>query len=191
MNKNLSETIVLMGCKSCGKSTHGFEIAKYYDVPFYDIDDVISQMSGMFPRNLYTKKGEGAFMMAEEAACQKVLDENKDKAIVISTGGGICDNPPALTVLRGNSCRFVFLNVEVKNSIERIMSKVTTNEFGILQNLPAYIAKKEPKNAAEAEKFLTERFEDRNRKYASIADVIVRLKKASKEENLKFILEAL
>ena len=48
-------SIVLMGIKHCGKSTQGRIISKKLSVPFFDTDDVILEMTGKTPRQIYTK----------------------------------------------------------------------------------------------------------------------------------------
>ena len=64
--------LILMGIKHCGKSTQGKCIAQKLGVPFFDTDDVITEMTKMSAREIYTSKGEAAFMQAEVAACEHV-----------------------------------------------------------------------------------------------------------------------
>lgn len=190
MKKSISKTIIFMGCKSCGKSTQGKAIAQSFNLPFVDTDLVIEQNTGMSVRDFYTKNGASAFMQAEEKVCHELAESYADQSVVISTGGGICENAPALTVLKGLGT-FVFLKLPVKVSVQRIMNRITVDECGNFHNVPSYIMVKNPKTLDEISALLTERFEQRTQSYQTIADIIVDIKNAPQEENLKVILGAL
>lgn len=183
-------TYILMGCKSCGKSTQGNNLSKEFKVPFFDTDTLIEKMVDMPVREYYTKKGGAAFMQAEEEVCKKLASEYAGQKIVISTGGGICENAPALNELKALG-QFVFLKLSIEVSVSRIMKRITENADGEFQNVPSYIMVKNPKSLEEIRQLLTERFEERTKKYASIADITVEIKEASRDENFKSIIEAL
>ena len=53
MSEGMKNSVVLMGCKHCGKSTQGKLLAKKLGVDFFDTDDVITRMCGMDARTLY------------------------------------------------------------------------------------------------------------------------------------------
>lgn len=190
MSENIVDTLILVGCKSCGKSTQGKALADHYKTDFYDVDNVIEEMCGISPRELYAKKGVIEFMLAEEKACEKILKDCGEKRVVISTGGGICDNAPALCHLKGKG-RFVFLKIDVQNSVDRIMSRIEGTDPDSFTNVPAYIAVKKPQTLDEIRSMLTERFQNRTTMYENIADVVVDIKNAPQEENFNSILGAL
>lgn len=190
MGNNITDSIILVGCKSCGKSTHGRALSKKMECKFFDVDNVIEEMTGISPRELYAKKGVIAFMLAEEDACRKILKDCENEKVVISTGGGICDNAPALCELKGKG-RFVFLKINTSNSVERIMSKIQQTEDGQFTNVPAYIAVKKPKTLDEIRSMLSERFAERTHLYETISDVVVDIKNAPQEVNLNAILGAI
>lgn len=185
-----NRSIVLLGLKHCGKSTHGKLLAEKMGVPFFDIDDVIEQMTGTSVRELYKNKGPVAFFQAEEKACIKVISENEGKNIVISTGGGICDNQPALHALR--DCEdFIFLRLDINQSVKRIMNNIKEVVPGYFENVPAFVQKHNPKSMQDIKNILTKIFMDRYSHYEAIADIIVDIKNAPIEENLKILLGAL
>ena len=64
-------SIILMGIKHCGKSTQGRIISKKLSVPFFDTDDVVFEMTGKTPRQIYTELGNEGFQEAEEKACKR------------------------------------------------------------------------------------------------------------------------
>ena len=139
------KSIILMGIKHCGKSTQARLLGKEFKMPVYDTDNLIEDETGLSPRELYTQKGELAFKDAETVACvhlkEKLSETNSDA--VIATGGGICNNPDALDVLKSiGTC--IFLKADEKIAVERILKEAVVSEDGSIRNLPAYIAKKNP-----------------------------------------------
>lgn len=188
-----NHSFVFMGSKHCGKSTHGKAFAEKKGLKFYDVDEVIQKMVGMPVRDFYSKKGVTAFMMAEEDACKKIIEETQGKGVVIATGGGICDNAPALSALRVCE-KFVFLRLDIKFSIKRIIEKIVEVCPGVYSNLPAYLIKADgtaPSTMEEIVKTLAEMFAERNDCYNKIADVVIDIKNASIDDNFATIIKAL
>lgn len=190
MEETQNHSIVLMGLKHCGKSTQGKLLAEKLEVDFFDIDQEIEKAVGKPVRILYKTKGASEFMLQEEKVCDKIVSENAGKQIVVATGGGICDNPPAITRLRELNT-FVFLRLDMDFSINRIMDKIQKNEFGTFLNLPAYVEAENPKTLKDVREILQKKFQERFLKYEAIADIIVDIKNAPIDENLNRILEAL
>lgn len=183
-------SIVIMGLKHCGKTTQGKKIAAKLELPFFDTDYVIEKLTGMSARELYSTKGVAAFMQAEEEACSKIIKQVDNKPAVISTGGGICDNAPALNILR--SCEdFIFLRNDINDSISRITDKIIEPVPGYFENLPAYIAVEKPQSMSDIKKILETKFKERFAKYEHIADIIIDIKNAPIDDNFKTILGAL
>ena len=190
MGKGINESIVLMGCKHCGKTTQGKLLAQKYGVSFIDTDEEIGRIRGVDFRTLYQTKGASEFSLAEEEACQKLIEENEGQQLVIATGGGRCDNPPALQALRVCD-KFVFLRLDIDFSIARILAKIEETEFGTFKNAPAYVLDENPTSLSQIEEILKRRFTERYQKYQTIADIIVDIKNAPVEENFKTLLGAL
>lgn len=188
--ESLNNSIVLMGCKHCGKTTHGKKLAADLGVDFFDTDEVMEKMIGKSVRDFYRENGVSAFMEAEEAACDKIIEENKDKMIVVSTGGGICDNAPAITKLRIFQ-KFVFLRLDIEYSIKRVAAGIKMLNPGQFQNAPAYILAENPKSMQDVNNILTRKYTERFNQYQSMADIIIDVKNAPIEENYKLIKEAL
>ena len=186
----MRDSIVLMGCKHCGKTTQGRLLAQKLGLDFFDTDDEIARLRGMDARVLYKTKGVAEFTLAEEEACREIIKNNSDRRIVISTGGGICDNPPALQALR-DAGTFVFLRLDIKLSIERIMAKITEVQPGVFSGAPAYVLSENPASLNDIRAILLKKYTDRFRQYQAIADIVVDIKKAPIEENINTLLEAL
>ena len=190
MSEGIYNSIVLMGCKHCGKTTQGKLLAQKLKYDFIDTDEEIGRLRGVDFRTLYRTKGVAEFTLAEEEACRTVMKDHADNKLVIATGGGICDNPPALHALR-DCGTFVFLRLDIKYSIKRIMDKIEQNELGTFKNVPAYVLDENPTSLKQIEDILMKKYTERYQQYQAIADVIVDIKNAPIEENFKTLLGAL
>ena len=219
MNKPCTVTprvLVLMGIKHCGKSTQGKCIAQRLGVPFYDTDDVLKKMTNLSAREIYTAKGEAAFMQAEAEACRNVVQKvNSSVSVkqndvpataasgvpftaVIATGGGICKNDEAIKALRSVGV-FVFLCAPEKIAADRIVREAVVAPDGTITNLPAYIAnysdatgvKKSPHSIAEVRDIFHKFYTERIACYSKIASVTVQMIDAPIAVNTQRILDAI
>lgn len=189
-----------MGIKHCGKSTQGKLLSKHFGCPFYDTDDEITRLFGKTPREIYTKDGKEKFIEAEQKTCEHLAeilsqvqnDTNQAKNdSVIATGGGICNNPLALDSLHKIGI-FVFLNADEKTACDRIIREIKYDGVGVMKNLPAYIASKNPKNAQEVREIFHDFYIERQKIYTDLCDIEVKLAhSSSKAENMQKILNAL
>lgn len=185
-------SIILMGIKHCGKSTQGRIISKKLSVPFFDTDDVIFEMTGKTPRQIYTKLGNEGFQEAEEKACSFLLEKinsSAEKNAVIATGGGICGNKKALDVLKKIGT-FVFLKTPERIASFRVLREISVAQDGTLLNVPAFIAKKNPRSVADAKKIFHDFFIERECIYEQLADVVIDMSSSSKEANAAKIIES-
>lgn len=185
-------SIILMGIKHCGKSTQGRIISKKLSVPFFDTDDVIFEMIGKTPRQIYTELGNEGFQEAEEKACSFLLEKinsSAEKNAVIATGGGICGNKKALDVLKKIGT-FVFLKTPERIASFRVLREISVAQDGTLLNVPAFIAKKNPRSVADAKKIFHDFFIERECIYEQLADVVIDMSSSSKEANAAKIIES-
>lgn len=185
-------SIILMGIKHCGKSTQGRIISKKLSVPFFDTDDVIFEMTGKTPRQIYTELGNEGFQEAEEKACSFLLEKinsSAEKNAVIATGGGICGNKKALDILKKIGT-FVFLKTPERIASFRVLREISIAQDGTLLNVPAFIAKKNPRSVADAKKIFHDFFIERECIYEQLADVVIDMSSSSKEANAAKIIES-
>lgn len=185
-------SIILMGIKHCGKSTQGRIISKKLSVPFFDTDDVIFEMTGKTPRQIYTELGNEGFQEAEEKACSFLLEKinsSAEKNAVIATGGGICGNKKALDILKKIGT-FVFLKTPERIASFRVLREISVAQDGTLLNVPAFIAKKNPRSVADAKKIFHDFFIERECIYEQLADVVIDMSSSSKEANAAKIIES-
>ncbi|WP_296662284.1 MULTISPECIES: shikimate kinase [unclassified Treponema] len=184
-------SIILMGIKHCGKSTQGRIISKKLSVPFFDTDDVIFEMTGKTPRQIYTELGNEGFQEAEQKAClllQEKINSSAKKNAVIATGGGICTNKKALDILKKIGT-FVFLKTPERIASFRVLREISVAQDGMLLNVPAFIAKKNPRSIVDAKKIFHDFFIERELIYEQLADVVIDMSGSSKEANAAKIIE--
>ena len=117
--------IVLVGPKHSGKTSVGKALASLLSCGFVDLDEFIAQRSGKSPRALY---GEGpeVFRKAEAEALAALLESKKAGAssfLVIASGGGLIDNPDALSIMSRFPITSVFLDVYAKIAWKRIRAE--------------------------------------------------------------------
>ena len=198
--KTPARSIILCGIKHCGKSTLGKMLAAALDLDFYDTDDLIYEQTGMDARAIYKSQGKDAFMAAELKACEylrdilqaegsKAQEAAAAKSAVIATGGGICQNEPAIAILKKLGT-IVYLEVPEITAAGRIVREARFLPDGTIQNLPAYIANKNPAGQKEVRAIFHDFYEERTKKYRSLADITVQMQ-GSRSENTKKILSAL
>lgn len=192
-NEN-QKSIILLGIKHSGKSTQGKLLAKYFECDFFDTDDEITAETGKTPRQIYSESGRESFLEAEKNACKNLADKvlESEKRAVIATGGGICTNPAALEELHKIGI-FVFLNSDEETACNRIIREIKYEKDGnktVMTNLPAYIAKENPRDITDVRKIFHRFYVERQKLYKSICDIEVKLlHNASKQENAQKILE--
>lgn len=187
--KTNGRAIILCGIKHCGKSTQGKKISEELKLDFYDTDDLIYDQTGLDARSLYKSQGKEAFMQAELKACQ-FLQESLKSAAVIATGGGICENQEAVKILKEIGT-IVYLEIAEKAAADRIVREAKFLADGSIQNLPAYIANKNPANEKEVRELFHSFYIERTQKYKSLANVTILMQGSSRFKNMKKILRAL
>lgn len=184
-NAQCKKSYIIMGIKHSGKSTQGRLLAKKLNCDFFDTDNFIEQMTKKTPRKIYNELGAEAFKDAELAACKKIASictSNASCRFVIATGGGICDNQNALDVLRPLGV-FVFLEIAEKIPADRIVRKISVTPEGIMENLPAYIKKENPKTEKDVREIFHAFYERRTASYNSIADISIKMEAAPPWKN--------
>lgn len=85
--------IVLTGMMGTGKTTVGRYLAEYLHVPFYDLDELIEEKSGLSIPTIFRERGETLFRSLER---EVVSDLSKQQGCIIATGGGTIADPENL-----------------------------------------------------------------------------------------------
>ncbi|MGB0255368.1 MAG: shikimate kinase [Flavobacteriaceae bacterium] len=78
--------IILLGYMGCGKSTIGKALSELRNIPFIDLDDVLSKENNCTIPELFSQKGSKAFRQLEYDALLCVLKSTSH--CILSLGGG-------------------------------------------------------------------------------------------------------
>ena len=78
--------IFLIGFMGSGKTHWGNLLAAKLQLPFFDLDAVITQREGKSISDLFTEKGEEYFRYKEKEVLESLVHE--EERFVISAGGG-------------------------------------------------------------------------------------------------------
>ena len=95
--------ISLIGFMGCGKSCIGKELGKQLGYNVIDLDSWIEASQQRSVRKIFTEEGEKRFREIETLALTKVLNENGDRNLVLSPGGGLVTTPEAAGILRNRT----------------------------------------------------------------------------------------
>jgi shikimate kinase len=128
-NRGDDAVVLLAGMKHCGKSSHGSGLARHWDCPYYDTDDLITEdhcaLTGerLTIREFYRKLGADGFADAEERVVRQLLASIEDEGrCVIGLGGRLPANPRLQDVLASFGL-FVFLKVDLRILFDRVMRR--------------------------------------------------------------------
>jgi shikimate kinase len=158
--------ILITGPKHSGKTSAGRALAALMKGPFTDLDELIAEREGKSPRELY-REGPEVFRRAEAAALQSLLPP-ENACIILAAGGGLCDNPAALELLKGSGISIVFL----ESSVETAWNRIEAAAGG----LPPFL---DTGNPRETHRLLHER---RSAAYRSLAQTCIRAEGKSPEQ---------
>lgn len=147
--------IALLGVKHSGKSTVATQLSKSTDVPCVDLDsEILDQSDYDSIRNLYHARGPEAFRNAELQAIRSL--QIPSAGLILSTGGGIADNPEALTTV---SKRFFCIHLAEQADV--LYHRIVRN------GIPPFLSEENPKKDFDA------LFLRRDTVYRQTADLII------------------
>ena len=118
--------IALVGMRGAGKTTLGQLLARRMTVPFYELDQLIENDTGLSLAEIFDVEGEEYYRAVEEKTLAKVL---KRKAGIIAAGGGLVMNPTALFLLKLNAS-IVWLQAAPEALLARVRSSKDQTRLG-------------------------------------------------------------
>lgn len=147
-----------MGVKHSGKTTFASLYGERYNIPFFDLDDLITPLlNGKSVREFYHIDGEKAFIEKENIAFSSFLNEHQEGAI-LSFGGGVSDNPTLMKKAKDSG--YVIYLYRDKEDIFPIMMN---------HGLPSFLDKENPRESFYA------LYSRRDTIYREYSDLIINL----------------
>lgn len=144
--------IVFIGFMGVGKSTLAALVASRLGWTCLELDEMIVTRSQLQSVNeIFQVHGEAYFRKLESEVCQQL---NSVDQAVLSTGGGIVENPNNIAALKGKNTRVIWLRCDFEELAQRLQGDSTR---------PLFL------KPAEARA----RFEKRQKLYENAADYIV------------------
>jgi len=183
------QSIILTGPKHSGKTSAGKALASICSCDFIDLDDLILQRTGKTPRQLYVESGgsDGSLFKQAEAEAASYLMTSLAGSInikrVIAAGGGIIDNPEAMTALKNSGAIMVYLCISADEAWNRIAN--SPNGEKPKSELPPFLQTENPK---KNHRLLHER---RAAAYLQIADIVIEAEGKPPEEIARMIQASL
>ena len=110
--------IALVGMRGAGKTTVGQLLARRMTEPFYELDRLIENETGLSLAEIFDVEGEEYYRALEEKTLEKVL---KRRPGIIAAGGGLVMNPSALFFLKLNAW-IVWLQASPEALLARVRS---------------------------------------------------------------------
>jgi shikimate kinase len=161
-------SVFLTGPKHSGKTSVGKALAELCSGDFIDLDDVVLEMTGKTPRQLFSESPE-TFKRAEVAALAQIITTPALPCRrVVATGGGIIDNADAVAMIKASGAKVVYLNISADTAWQRI-----ANSPG---GLPPFL---QTENPQETHRALHER---RAAAYLQFADIVIEAEGKTPEE---------
>ncbi len=108
--------IVLTGFMGSGKSRIGQELAGRLELPFFDLDKVIEKEENLKIPDMFRKKGEEYFRMAERSCFRNMLGHGP---AVLALGGGAIQQKEIRDLLKQHAIT-IFLDVPGETLFERL-----------------------------------------------------------------------
>jgi shikimate kinase len=109
--------IYLVGFMGAGKTSIGRIMADRLGREFVDLDARIEERLGMAIPEVFSRRGEAVFRVAELAALEWT---SRLDGVVVATGGGAFCSPDGRRIMHSRGGRTVFLDVPWTAIVERI-----------------------------------------------------------------------
>jgi shikimate kinase len=110
--------ISLWGMPGSGKTTLGYHLARYFKIPFTDLDEYLFRQTRLHPHEWISNFGEDKFR-SKESECLEHFINNQTGSFILSVGGGTVLNQKNRELLL-NETLSIYLSVPEKILWERI-----------------------------------------------------------------------
>jgi XRE family aerobic/anaerobic benzoate catabolism transcriptional regulator len=113
-------TLALVGMRGAGKSTLGPLVAKKLGWPFIEMDDLITDASGLTLDQLLELHGEPYYRRLEHETLQRVLA--REGPVVLAAAGGVVNEPSSWELLRQRTT-VVWLRARPEDHWDRVVAQ--------------------------------------------------------------------
>lgn len=115
-----SSRIALLGLRGAGKSTIGRLVADQLEVPFSELDDLITELAGMTVAEIFELHGPEGYRQLEREALEAWLKRHGSG--VLAVPGGIVSSQDAFDRLKA-TCRTVWLQARPEDHWQRVVEQ--------------------------------------------------------------------
>ena len=112
--------VFLIGFMGSGKTHWGRQLASKLQIPFFDLDELISQGENKSIAEIFSDSGEEYFRMRERETLSSIIDEYP--SVVLSTGGGTPCFFNNIEKMKKYGI-VVWLNTDVEIILQRLMKE--------------------------------------------------------------------
>lgn len=112
--------VALVGLRGAGKSTVGALLARRLAVPFVEMDDRITEASGLSLDQLFELHGERYYRRLEQEMLRRLLA--RGEAVVLAAAGGIVTEPASWTMLC-EQATVVWLRARPEDHWDRVVAQ--------------------------------------------------------------------
>jgi shikimate kinase len=111
--------IYLLGFMGAGKSYWGKQLADHWQLPYYDLDEVIVEAEEMAIADIFSSKGEDYF---REKESQLLRELSQEENFLISCGGGTPCFQENMDFMNEHGTT-IWINPSVEAMVERLQRK--------------------------------------------------------------------
>jgi XRE family aerobic/anaerobic benzoate catabolism transcriptional regulator len=115
-----SSHIALIGLRGAGKSTIGRLLAEKLQAPFFELDRLIEQESGVSLSVIFDMYGQSGFRRFERRCLEELL--KREETFVLATGGSLVSQPATYDRLLG-ACRTLWLRATPQDHMSRVIAQ--------------------------------------------------------------------
>lgn len=114
------EHIALIGLRGAGKSTIGKLLAQKMQVPFFELDRLIEQESGVSLSMVFDLYGQSGFRRFERRSLEGLL--RRERRFVLATGGSLVSEPATYDLLL-TACYTIWLQARPEEHMSRVIAQ--------------------------------------------------------------------
>lgn len=115
-----TERVALVGLRGAGKSTIGKLLAEKLNIPFFELDRLVEQASGLSLSMIFDLYGQAGFRRFERQCLDDLL--RSEPRFVVATGGSLVLEPLTYRILL-TSCYTVWLQASPEEHMSRVIAQ--------------------------------------------------------------------